>query len=249
MYWVGWDVETTGLDPDEHLITEIGAVVWDVERKAPVKLLSTLVDHSKDGAMDIPDEIVKITGITPEMIKLFGLHSEFVIARIYEFLAGVPELDGRYVFVAHNAPFDRAFLAKFMELNGYSRELFTDPTWVDTKVDLDYGPDQKVRSLGYLAADHGFLNPYPHRAVCDVLAMFKIVSMYDPDQILEWAKSPLRRLHAMVSFEDKEKAKALGYKWLPAKRTWEKEVKEIHLKQETDKALKAGFKTRLLLDA
>ena len=37
---------------------------------------------------------------------------------------------------------------------------------------------------------HGFLNPFPHRAVTDVMSMLKIASQYDLDRMADLAKLP-----------------------------------------------------------
>ena len=61
----------------------------------------------------------------------------------------------------------------------------------------------KTRSLPYLAADHGFLNPFPHRALFDVMTMIQIAGMYDINEILKYADSPIfgskRPLALMIS--------------------------------------------------
>ncbi len=105
------------------------------------------------------------------------------------------------------------------------------PPVIDTMIDLPF--DEKIhgsKKLTHLAATHGFLNPFPHRAVFDVLTMLKMASYYDLKTILARNASPTVTVVARVSFDDKDKAKALGFHWEATSKTWEKRYKEIDLK-------------------
>jgi predicted DnaQ family exonuclease/DinG family helicase len=94
--FVGVDLETTGVDPREDRIIEIGAV--------------RIVDGEVDDAMsafvnpgvEIPSDVVYLTGITDEDVATAPPVEE-VIPGFLEFIADAP-------LVAHSAPFDTAFL-------------------------------------------------------------------------------------------------------------------------------------------
>lgn len=63
--FIVWDLETTGFNAPDCKILEIGCFIskgGEIERKHWVL----------DNKVDIPDEIVKITGITPEIISAEG---------------------------------------------------------------------------------------------------------------------------------------------------------------------------------
>src|SRR5262245_15823850 len=90
------DVETTGADPREDRITELGMVL--VDDGVVIEEWSALLDPGRE----IPHGIQTLTGITNEMVA-----SAAAFAEISFDLAA--RLDGRVV-VAHNARFDYAFL-------------------------------------------------------------------------------------------------------------------------------------------
>ena len=95
------DVETTGLDPQNDRVIEIGVVhmlggeVQDI--------YNSLVNPQRE----LPPEVTSITGIKPE---------ELVSAPTFEAIAEELSqwLEGR-IFVAYNLPFDRAFIHREFE--------------------------------------------------------------------------------------------------------------------------------------
>lgn len=97
--YVVFDIETTGLDLMNNGITEIGAVKIINGRIA--EQFTTLVKPD----YHISDEIIKLTGITPEMVK----DSPKIGTVIPDFMKFI---DGAVV-VAHNAEFDTKFIKRF----------------------------------------------------------------------------------------------------------------------------------------
>ncbi len=94
--FVGFDIETTGLDSHIHRITEIGAV--RVENGVVTKSFQTFVDPG----MPIPPEIVQLTGITDR--DVYGAPGEAEAVRAFlDFVGDLP-------LVAHNAAFDIGFI-------------------------------------------------------------------------------------------------------------------------------------------
>ncbi|WP_405498130.1 DEDD exonuclease domain-containing protein [Nocardia sp. NBC_00511] len=90
------DLETTGTSPEGDAITEIGAV--KVRGGEVLGEFATLVNPG----IDIPPQIVHITGITTAMV--------LDAPRIEEVLPGFLEFAAGSVLVAHNARFDTGFL-------------------------------------------------------------------------------------------------------------------------------------------
>ena len=121
--WI--DVETTGLDFEKDRITEIGLVVWDTEKRAPLHLYN--VNLKWNDAPELSDEIVALTGIDQAHLD------EFAEKNNYDVLAPIFRLMQKYDgVVAHNAPFDRGMLETAFRLAGGGElpELF----WIDTSV-------------------------------------------------------------------------------------------------------------------
>ncbi|MGE0764100.1 MAG: exonuclease domain-containing protein [Bdellovibrionales bacterium] len=217
MLVLGLDLETTGLDVGTSEIIEIGAVLWDCERKTPLKLMSELVSCS----VALPPEIVRLTGIKDEDLQRWGQPLGQMLQRLHDI-----SLDAEYI-VAHNgSQFDRLFLERDWIKHPECR---IQKEWIDTLTDLPFSAQIGTRKLTYLAAEHGFLNPFSHRAVFDVLSMLKVFSNYSIEEIQKLQNSPLRRLVAQVSYEGRDQAKTEGFRWDPKQRHWYLEAKECQL--------------------
>jgi DNA polymerase III subunit epsilon len=241
-YLLGLDFETTGLDFDKDRITEIGAVLWDCASNAPVVIYNELVHHAD--APPITEEITKLTGITQTMIDEFGVRPAVAFTELNRLIQKATHV------VAHNGSgFDKPMLEAQMKRYASASEVgplrdiernfeWTKP-WVDTCIDIDFPPHITTRKLTHLAAEHGFLNPFSHRAAFDVLTMLKVLALYPLQPVLESAALPMKTLIACVSYDDREKAKARGYRWRGESKTWVRHMK-AH-KAEAEKA-EAGFR-------
>ena len=95
--FVAFDIECTGLYADRDRITEIGAVLFGPEGEKD--RFNTFVNPG----MPIPDEIVRLTGITDDMVADAPGEAEALRAFL--------EFCGDRPLVAHNADFDVGFLS------------------------------------------------------------------------------------------------------------------------------------------
>jgi hypothetical protein len=109
--------------------------------------------------------------------------------------------------------------------------------WIDTLTDIPYPAEISTRKLSYLAADHGFINPFQHRALFDVLTMLNVLSRYELGAILEFQQIPWVTIQANVSYDDRMLAKearffwqAIGDKKYPNK--WVKRIKKNVFEEE-----------------
>lgn len=218
MIVLGVDLETTGLDPINDKIIEIGAVLWDTEQNKPLKLISELIQSE----VTVSEEITRITGITNEDLQKHAIPLAEGMKRLKELV------DVSQYFVGHNGrEFDKLFLDKACADVGISCDL----PWIDTLQDIPYPETISSRKLTHLCAEHGFLNPFSHRAVFDVLSMLEVLSKYDFTEVEKYQQSPEMKLVAKVSYDDREKAKRAGFRWDPQGKTWYKKVKECQLPQ------------------
>ena len=224
-YILGVDFETTGLVETEEVVTEIGAVLWDCDAKMPVSIMSELVTLPE--GKKLTSEIVELTGITEELLKDFG--SDPTIA-----FNNLNKLSEKATYImAHNADFDKKFYDASVERLNIDNVL-GEKKWIDSLSDVDYPKSVGTRKLAYLATEHGFINPFSHRAVFDVLTMFNVVKNYNIEDIISNACDEKYELKACVSFDNKQKAKDTGFHWVAADKELEKKVGASKISKEVE---------------
>jgi ATP-dependent DNA helicase DinG len=143
---VALDIETTGLDPQNDAITEIGAVRFNGKRIEAE--WSTLINPNKP----IPQFITQLTGITNEMVRN--------APTIRVALPDLADFAGNAPIVGHSVRFDLGFLQRYgvLELN----------EWVDTyEMAAVLLPAASRYNLGALGQALGILLPGTHRALDD----------------------------------------------------------------------------------
>jgi DNA polymerase III subunit epsilon len=172
-----YDTETTGTRPDKDRITEIAA--YDPDRnESYVQLINP--------GCPIPPECIAITNITDEMVAN-APSFEIVGQQFIEFCG--PDA----VLIAHNNErFDKLFLES--ECTRCSLVL---PSWtyLDTlKWSRKYRTDLPSHALQALREVYGFEANQAHRALDDVMMLYKIFSaMIDDlsiDKVLELLSQP-----------------------------------------------------------
>jgi len=215
------DIESTGLDEKTCDVTEVGAILYDWEEATIYGQYSQTV--ILDGVL--PEFIKQLTGMTDRMVQAPFAKPREVVAS--EFLRFTDHAD---YFMAHNAFFDFKFLDAMYTKCGRA---FPSKPWIDTKADLPFPLGKgKSSALTYLCADHGFVNPFPHRALYDAAAMLTLARKYQLADILALQESSTVEVVARVSFEDKDKAKTSGFYWKPESKEWAKPMKEHLYKPE-----------------
>ena len=149
------DLETTGGSPDQHAITEIGAV--KVRRGEFVGTLQTLVDPG----VSVPAFVRLLTGISDEML----VDAPSIDAVLPTFL----EFARNTVLVAHNAAFDIGFLNAACERLGYEplEQRVVDTAGLARRV---LGGEVANRKLETLARHFRCPHKPTHRALSDALA-------------------------------------------------------------------------------
>ncbi|AEY65682.1 PolC-type DNA polymerase III [Clostridium sp. BNL1100] len=155
--FVVFDIETTGLNPHQDKITEIGAV--KVRNGQIVDRFSAFVNPG----VSIPSFIVKLTGITDDMVK-DAPPIEQVLNEFMEFIQGS-------VLVAHNANFDVGFIKQNAKLMG---EKVRNP-YIDTlELCRKMFPELGRYKLNIVAKHLKIELENHHRAVDDSMATAKI---------------------------------------------------------------------------
>ena len=211
------DVETTGINADEDAIIEIGVVEFVLrEGKSSPELLN-MYGALEDPGRPITEEIQKLTGLDNGLLKGQKIAWEYIRSL----------LERSSLVVAHNAAFDRSFIEKRPELAGL------DLHWACSMKHIDWrGKGYKTRALNYLAADHGFVNAFAHRALFDCATTFRLIAPYFQELVQRSYLRELRVLAVQAPFEMKDKLKQQDYRWDAEKRVWFKDVFEDTLDAE-----------------
>lgn len=246
----GLDLETTGLDPAKDHITELGYVVKEAGAAKAGIMRSELLYHAADyGANPISPEIEALTKISSEHLRVWGKDPFFTLN---QFLLDTSVVD---FFIAHNGMnFDRPFLLSKLSAYGFrDHPVFDSSKWLDSQADIEH--PFKSTHLNYLAAEHGFLNPFPHAALFDTLTMLRIVEKHDLLEIIARSRIPWVVVRAMTSYDQKDLAKARRFRWQEPgngktyTKCWVKQVKADKIDAEQEEALKLGFKVVVIEEA
>lgn len=231
------DLETTGFLEDEPFrITEIAWAVYDVIVRRVVRCHSALVCELPAG-YQVTADIYDLTGLDSRTICDYGTKLEEQLAILR------PHMESA-MCMFQRGDFDEKALTKECDRLGLT---LPKKVWINDVYDIDYPASFKGRHLSHVAADHGFLNPFAHTAMGDVMTLIKVMQMggYDLEDAYESAKSPVVAVQALVSFDNKDLAKQAGFSWDADHKIWFKRMRE-HRVQETVVVDEWQFKTRIL---
>ncbi len=160
---VVFDIETTGLSVLNCKITEIGAV--KIKNGQVLDRFNTFVDPE----VPIPEDIVKLTGITDEMVR----GAPCVKDALKAFFAFIGAGDGKHMplLIAHNANFDIGFIRHFAEESGLS---FHNPYLDTVAMSRHIHPDLNKHTLDSIA-DYYRLGDFNHHRACDDAEMLAMI--------------------------------------------------------------------------
>lgn len=199
------DFETTGLDIQKDYPIEFGAVVYDPSTRRYIKSFEEIVGETSD-AWHIKT-LSDVSHIEAIDLAIF-LNPSLAQFRMFHLLC---EKGIIKTIVAHNAEFDRAFFQRLCLANHLSPLIHVK--WMCSMKDFTFRDGIKPKALTYLCADHGIINPIPHRALADCFGLFLISRQYDWNELTINAGLPSIQLQAMVSYHDRQKAKDAGFRW------------------------------------
>ncbi len=200
---LGVDFETNGPEPLTCDITEAAWVLFDTEFPAKPVVARTFLNAD---VTNMDPKAQEITGITIDMCKAYGVSRDFIKLSLFE---DIERYKPDYL-IAHNARgFDKIIFERLMP------EAMHNYAWIDTMEDFEEKTYEVwgTRTLEYMAAKNGFLNPFPHAALFDVMTMMKIFAMQPMERVIVRSKMSTVTVAAEVSFHDKDLAKERKYMW------------------------------------
>jgi len=149
------DTETTGLDPKKETTIEIGVILYNIEHKAVLQCLSTLLPCTANPVEHINKISVASTNL--------NYHKDSAIALFKNMVASAQAI------VAHNAPFDKGFID----------ELFKDEIklpWICTRDTFKWPVRPARRRLQDFCEAMGVPYVDAHRALTDCNLIVKCFS-------------------------------------------------------------------------
>ena len=178
------DLIHSGINFKVDRTIEIGAVLWDWHHGQPVKIFSELMDEND--RLPISSDIEELTGISDSLLALYGNKGEAITQKLHQL---GEMMEQAHYLMAHNAKgYDSPMLKSLFRRYSLS---MPSKTWIDTQTDIEYPKKIRTHSLAMLEHAHGFINPFPHRAVTDTLSMLKVAYSYDLDRMVQLAQSPM----------------------------------------------------------
>lgn len=224
-----------GVNLNVDRVTEIGAVLWDTRIDSPVRIFSELIDE-KD-RLKLTQEVIELTGIDEQLLKDWGRRGDEIKMALERLALLIKKAD--YLMAHNGAKYDKPMLTAMFER--YEVDM-PNKIWIDTQEDIEYPSKIRHKSMAMLEHSHGFINPFPHRAVTDVLAMLKIASHYDYARMTKLASAPKVRIVAELKAPNwknkqevekfntiKHKVARARFQWDPNVKEWSKIVSQVHI--------------------
>jgi DNA polymerase-3 subunit epsilon len=154
------DTETTGFDPVNDRIIEVGII--RVEKGVIVEEFQTVIKPT----IPVPESSYKITGIKKKEISVAPAFKE-VKDKVYSLMKGS-------LFVAHNAKFDYDFMEQ--EFLRYDMP-FTLPSLCTVKLSRSLYPHYPKHNLDTLTKRFNITIEKRHRAFDDAKALWQIIQL------------------------------------------------------------------------
>jgi DNA polymerase-3 subunit epsilon len=198
------DVETTGLEPGDAKLVEVGAVLFDVRERAVLSQVSTLLPVDEN-------PVERINGIRAEMTQGVGEAVREQSLALVQVLAGHAD-----AYVAHNAAFDSKWLPEL-----------TERPWICTMEDVRWPKAKKGHpSVMSLALDYGVPVWAAHRALTDCTYLAQVMEREpELERLLKAAMEPREYYVSLLPYDRRQECKDAGFVWdRQVPRAWSKKL-------------------------
>jgi len=198
------DTEATGLDPAVDKVIELAWAFVDIETAKVVSIESRLLWATANRGETV-------NGIPEALLAKYGDSELRSLALRYAFDAEP------IAILAHNAEFDSQW------------GVFDSAApWVCTKADWEWPCIESGKKLIEVALAHGVGVVSAHRAYTDVLTLCATLERAHEKvplaEMLRKAMVPRKKYAALVSYDDREKAKTAGFQWEANLKLWTKRL-------------------------
>jgi len=222
MLYMGLDYETNGLDTNNCAVVELGWAVYKTGCNIPLTMHNFIVDDRKAYNYGDWKQSMETSHIGEEEIQNYGVEAPIVLEQLWK-----DSKECSFILASNGNRFDKPLQQALHKR--YTMDDIDLP-WVDLQIDVPFPLGCRHRELMYLAAYHGFINPFSHRALPDVLTMVKVFKNYNEEEIYQdvMNPSPPVTLIAHVSYENRHLASERGFRWTGAPlKYW---VKNVNMK-------------------
>jgi len=201
------DTETTGLTPADARCIEVGGILFSVDDRAVIGQCSFLLPTDEN-------PVEHINGIRAGLTKRpqaarSGLEYFYALAKHADYV------------VAHNADFDKQWFGQ-----GPLPALMQP--WICSMEDIEWPRVTRQRpSVVHVALAYGVPVWAAHRALTDCIYLAQVMEREpELEALLVNALEPKKTYMAMVSYEDRQKAKDAGFRWDGEQRRWLRKMRE-----------------------
>jgi DNA polymerase III subunit epsilon len=197
------DTETTGVaPPPASRVVEVGVILWSVTHATTIAQYAMLVDGPSNPAH-------YINRIPPAALSE-GASEGSVWERL------TPWVTRADAIVGHSCRFDRQFVP-----NGWDQ----GKPWICSMSDIEWPQYSSSRSLIAICLAHRLGVEKAHRALTDCDLIVRLLERchemgHDVRDMLTQASRPKALYQALVTYDERDKAKASGFEWDASSKRW-----------------------------